>query len=50
MTDDEVEQVGGNAEKLTGLVQERYGSHATRRSAKSIGGCRTASSANFNST
>jgi uncharacterized protein YjbJ (UPF0337 family) len=25
LTDDEVEQVGGNAEKLTGLVQERYG-------------------------
>lgn len=25
LTDDELDQVGGNAEKLVGLVQERYG-------------------------
>ena len=25
LTDDELDQVGGNAEKLVGLIQERYG-------------------------
>jgi uncharacterized protein YjbJ (UPF0337 family) len=25
LTDDEIDQIDGNAEKLTGLLQERYG-------------------------
>jgi uncharacterized protein YjbJ (UPF0337 family) len=35
LTDDEIDQVDGNAEKLVGLIQERYG-YARDRAEKEV--------------